>query len=34
VLPNGNIETIEGNYNNQVENVIRGPGEATGYVQM
>ena len=34
VLPNGNIETIEGNYNNQVSQVIRGPREATGYVQM
>ena len=34
VLPNGNIETVEGNYNNQVSQVIRGPGEATGYVRM
>jgi hypothetical protein len=34
VLPNGSIETIEGNYNNQVSQVIRGSGEATGYVRM
>ena len=34
VLPNGDIETIEGNYSNQVSQVIRGPNEATGYVQM
>jgi len=34
VLPNGSIETIEGNYGNAVQNVIRGAGEATGYVRM
>jgi hypothetical protein len=34
VLPNGDIETIEGNYENKVSQVIRGPNEATGYVQM
>jgi CHAP domain len=34
VLPNGSIETIEGNYNNRVSQVIRGSGEATGYVRM
>ena len=34
VLPNGSIQTIEGNYSNQVSRVVRGAGEATGYVQM
>jgi len=34
VLRNGDIETIEGNYNNQVSQVIRSPTEATGYVSM
>jgi hypothetical protein len=34
VLPNGNIETIEGNYNNQVSANVRPAGEATGYVSM
>jgi hypothetical protein len=34
VLPNGSIETIEGNYDNQVSQVIRSPTEATGYVRM
>jgi hypothetical protein len=34
VLPNGSIETIEGNYNNQVSANIRPAGEATGYVSM
>ena len=34
VLPNGSIETVEGNYSNQVSQVVRGPGEATGYVRM
>ena len=34
VLPDGNIETVEGNYNNQVSQVIRSPTEATGYVRM
>jgi CHAP domain len=34
VLPNGSIETIEGNYNNQVSANVRPAGEATGYVSM
>jgi hypothetical protein len=34
VLPNGSIQTIEGNYSNQVSRVVRGAGEATGYVRM
>jgi hypothetical protein len=34
VLPNGQIETIEGNYENKVSANIRNPGEATGYVNM
>jgi hypothetical protein len=34
VLPNGDIETVEGNFDNRVVNNIRGPGEATGYVSM
>jgi hypothetical protein len=34
VLPNGNIQTIEGNYENKVALNERPPGEATGYVSM
>lgn len=34
VLPNGSIQTIEGNYSDQVSRVTRGAGEATGYVRM
>jgi len=34
VLPNGDIETIEGNYNSSVSTVTRSPTEATGYVRM
>jgi CHAP domain len=34
VLPNGSIETIEGNYDNKVSQVVRSPTEATGYVRM
>jgi hypothetical protein len=34
VLPNGQIATIEGNYENKVAANIRNPGEATGYVAM
>ena len=34
VLPNGSVQTIEGNYSNQVSRVVRAPGEATGYVRM
>jgi hypothetical protein len=34
VLPNGDIQTVEGNYSNKVSQVVRSPGEATGYVRM
>jgi hypothetical protein len=34
VLPNGQIETIEGNYENKVAANVRSPTEATGYVSM
>ncbi len=34
VLPNGDIQTIEGNYENKVSANMRTPGEATGYVNM
>jgi hypothetical protein len=34
VLPNGDIQTIEGNYENKVSANIRTPTEATGYVNM
>jgi hypothetical protein len=34
VLPNGDIQTIEGNYSNKVSQVVRSPTEATGYVRM
>lgn len=34
VLPDGHIQTIEGNYSNQVSRVNRAPDEATGYVRM
>jgi hypothetical protein len=34
VLPNGQIATIEGNYENKVAANLRSPGEATGYVNM
>ncbi len=34
VLPNGDIQTIEGNYENQVAANVRTPTEATGYVNM
>ncbi len=34
VLPNGNIATIEGNYENKVAANVRTPTEATGYVNM
>ena len=34
VLPNGNIQTIEGNYENKVAANVRSPTEATGYVEM
>ncbi len=33
VLPNGSIQTIEGNYSDKVSRVVRGAGEATGYVR-
>jgi hypothetical protein len=34
VLPNGQIQTIEGNYENKVSANVRNAGEATGYVNM
>jgi hypothetical protein len=34
VLPNGQIQTIEGNYENKVSANVRSPSEATGYVNM
>ncbi len=34
VLPNGQIQTIEGNYENTVAANVRTPTEATGYVSM
>jgi hypothetical protein len=34
VLPNGQIATIEGNYESKVSANVRSPGEATGYVSM
>ena len=34
VLPDGSIQTIEGNYENKVAANVRGPSEATGYVRM
>jgi hypothetical protein len=34
VLPNGEIQTIEGNYENKVAANVRAPTEATGYVNM
>ena len=34
VLPNGDIQTIEGNYENKVSANMRTPTEATGYVNM
>jgi hypothetical protein len=34
VLPNGDIQTVEGNYENKVAQNIRTPTEATGYVDM
>ncbi|MCW3019369.1 MAG: domain containing protein [Solirubrobacterales bacterium] len=34
VLPSGQIQTIEGNYENKVAANVRSPTEATGYVEM
>ncbi|HEY3829834.1 MAG TPA: CHAP domain-containing protein [Solirubrobacteraceae bacterium] len=34
VLPNGDIQTVEGNYENKVAQNTRTPTEATGYVNM
>jgi CHAP domain len=34
VLPNGDIQTVEGNYENKVAQNVRTPSEATGYVNM
>jgi CHAP domain len=34
VLPNGEVQTIEGNYGNRVSLNVRTPGEASGYVRV
>jgi hypothetical protein len=34
VLPDGEIQTVEGNYENKVAQNVRSPSEATGYVNM
>ncbi|HUB73360.1 MAG TPA: CHAP domain-containing protein [Solirubrobacteraceae bacterium] len=34
VLPDGQVQTIEGNYENKVAANVRTPSEATGYVEM
>ncbi|MFL5832275.1 MAG: CHAP domain-containing protein [Solirubrobacteraceae bacterium] len=34
VLPGGSIQTIEGNYSDKVSQVVRGAGEASGYVRL
>jgi cell wall-associated NlpC family hydrolase len=34
VLPNGSIQTVEGNYENKVALNVRSPTEATGYVTL
>jgi surface antigen len=34
VLSDGDIQTIEGNYENKVTLNVRSPTEATGYVSM
>jgi hypothetical protein len=34
VLPDGSVQTIEGNYENKVSLNVRPPGEASGYVSM
>jgi hypothetical protein len=34
LLPNGQISTIEGNYENKVAANVRSPSEASGYVSM
>jgi hypothetical protein len=34
VQPNGDVDTVEGNYDNRVVNNVRPSGEATGYVNM
>jgi hypothetical protein len=34
VLPNGGIQTVEGNYENKVALNVRSPTEATGYVRL
>ena len=34
VLPDGSIQTIEGNYENKVSANVRPASEATGYVSM
>jgi surface antigen len=34
VLPNGDVQTIEGNYENKVALNVRSPAEASGYVTL
>ena len=34
VMPNGDIRTVEGNYENKVSENVRTPTEATGYVDL
>lgn len=34
VLPNGQVQTIEGNYGDKVSENVRSPSEATGYVRL
>jgi hypothetical protein len=34
VLPGGQLQTIEGNYSNQVSRVTRSSGEAIGFVHL
>jgi hypothetical protein len=34
VLPNGQVQTIEGNYGDKVSENVRAPSEATGYVRL
>jgi hypothetical protein len=34
VLPNGQVQTIEGNYSDKVAQNVRSPSEATGYVRL
>lgn len=34
VLPDGRVQTVEGNYDNRVSRNVRAPGEAIGYVHL